>query len=238
MIATGYMNDVDQVENDTEERIMQNSGLPRGMRRLVIRQETWGWRFGRVIPIVHPDGQRTNVDIRTLTEMNWDEMERGSRKGYFSIEPHQIASYINRKLLGYLDATGFPRGVVPLEWRPELRKGWIGLQGPRGLWQWKPHPWVVRMYGPEDVMISARIYNLLDMHLDEWADVKEAAIVGSGSTVDAEMRRGRQKDMRSGVEGFFEWEGPGVPIPSETQVRAFLERLVSGQPEKSPRSPD
>lgn len=211
---------------------MQDTGLPRGMRRLVIRNETWGWRFGRTVSIAHPDGRRSRVDIRDLTGMDWDDIEKGSRKRCFSVEPGEIASYIDRKLLGYDDAKGFPKGVLPKDWRQEVRKGWIGLQGPRGLWQWKPHPWAIRLYSPEDVMVDARIYNLLDMYVDEWAGIKAAAIEASGSTVDAELRRARQTNMQSSVEGFFGWEGPGLPVPTETQVHAFLERLVSGRPEK------
>lgn len=78
-----------------------------------------------------------------------------------------------------------------------------------------------------------RIYNLLDMHVDEWADIKAAAIVASGSTVDAEMRRAREKDMHSSVEGFFGWDGPGLPSPTEKQVLAYVQRMIEGLPEKT-----
>jgi len=206
--------------------------LPRGMRRLVIRGETWGWRFGQDVPIVAPDGRRFKVDLRDLTGLDWNEIERGTHKRYFSAEPQRVVSYIDRTLLGYTDASGFPRGVLPRDWRPELRKGWIGVHGPRGLWQWKPHPWVIHLRSPEDVSTMTRIYHLLDMPVDEWADIKAAAIVAAGSTVDAEIRRGREKDMRSSVEGFFGWEGQGLPHPTEKQVLAYIGRLIEGKSER------
>lgn len=211
----------------------KDTELPRGMRRLVIRGETWGWRFGREVPIAAPDGRRFRVDLRELTGLDWYDIERGTHKRYFSTEPQQVVSYIDRTLLGYVDATGFPRGVLPQDWRPELRDGWVGVHGPRGLWQWKPHPWLVQLRSPEDVSRTVRIYNLLDMHVDEWADIKAAAIVASGSTVDDEIRRARQKDMTTSVEGFFGWEGPGLPKPTEKQVLAYIGRMIEGLPEKT-----
>jgi len=212
----------------------QATTLPRGMRKLVIRGETWGWRFGREVPIIAPDGRRFKIDLRDLTGMNWDEIERGTHKRYFSTEPQKIVSYIDRTLLGYTDADGFPRGVLTGDWRPELRKGWVGVHGPRGLWQWKPHPWAIQLRSPEDVSSSVRMYHMLDMTVDEWADVKAAAIIASGSTVDDEIRKARGRDMSASVEGFFGWEGPGLPEPSERQVLAYIDQMIEGRPEKSP----
>lgn len=203
--------------------------LPRGMRRLVIRGETWGWRFGREVPIVAPDGRRFKIGLQELTGRDWDSIERGTRKRCFSTRPGQVASYIDRTLLGYTDARGFPPGVLPRNWRPSLHGGWIGLQGPRGLWQWRPHPWVIQLRSPEDVSSDARIYDVLDMDLGEWADIKAAAIVASGSTVDDEMRRAAQHGGRA-AEGFLDWDGPGLPVPSEKQVLAHIERMVAGMP--------
>jgi hypothetical protein len=202
--------------------------LPRGMRRLVIRGETWGWRFGRDVPIVAPDGRRFRVDLRDLTGLDWYEIERGTHKRYFSAEPQRIVSYIDRTLLGYTDGSGFPRGVLPRDWRPELRRGWVGIHGPRGLWQWRPHPWMIQLRSPEDVSSEARIYHLLGMSVEEWADMKAAAIVAAGSTVDDELRRTGENGTRTGVEGFFGWEGPGLPVPTDRQVLAYIGRMVEG----------
>jgi len=206
--------------------------LPRGMRRLVIRGETWGWRFGRDVPIVAPDGRRFKVDLRDLTGLDWNEIERGTHKRYFSTEPQQVVSYIDRTLLGYTDGAGFPRGVLPADWRPALRKGWLGVHGPRGLWQWRPHPWVIQLRSPEDVSSETRIYHLLDMTVNEWAGIKAAAIVASGSTVDAEIRRPRENGMRASVDGFFGWEGQGLPEPTGKQVLAYIGRMTEGRPER------
>jgi hypothetical protein len=199
------------------------------MRRLVIRGETWGWRFGRAVSIRSPDGRGFRVDLRDLTGMDWNEIERGTHKRYFSIEPQRIVDHVDRTILGYDDARGFPKGVLPRGWRPELRQGWSGVEGPRGLWQWRPAPWIVQIRSPEDVSHEVRVYDLLDMTVDEWADLKAASIVASGSTVDDEIRRARaRRGFGRGAEGFLDWDAPGLPQPTAEQVRGHVERLVAG----------
>lgn len=207
--------------------------LPRGMRRLTIRGETWGWRFGRDVPIVAPDGRRFKIDLRDLTGLDWHGIERGTHKRYLSTTPRQIVDYIDRTLLGYTDARGFPPGILPRDWSTPVREGWIGVQGPRGLWQWKPSPWIIEVRSPEDVLHVARIYDLLDMDVGEWADIKAAAIVASGSTVDAEMRKANQLvGMGRSPDGFLNWDGPGLPSPSERQFLAYVDRVITGTPHR------
>lgn len=211
--------------------------LPRGMRRLTIRGETWGWRFGREVPIVAPDGRRFRIDPRELTGLDWHSIERGTHKRYFSTSPQQVVDYIDRTLLGYTDAVGFPPGVLPNGWSPSLRDGWIGVAGPRGLWQWKPSPWIVQMRSPEDVSHVCRLYHLLDMEVGEWADIKAAAIVASGSTVDDEMRKARTRlGIGHSPDGFLDWDGPGLPFPTERQVLDYVGRLVTGSPRTAARA--
>ncbi|MFZ3482041.1 hypothetical protein [Sphingomonas sp. 3-13AW] len=205
------------------------------MRRLIIRGETWGWRFGREISIATPRGGRFKVDLPTFNGVGWDEVERGFRKKYFGITPSQVVEYINRTLLGYTDISGFPQGVLPRNWSPPVREGCHSVEGPRGLWQWKPAPWLVELRSPEDVAHVARIYHLHDMTVDEWADLKVAAIVASGSSVDQEMLKAKaEHGYGCAAKGFFEWEGPGLPSLTNQHVAAYLNRLIAGVPEKTP----
>jgi hypothetical protein len=197
--------------------------VPNGYRRLVLRGETWAWRYGKTVQIIAPSGARHRVELTVLKDCTWDDIERGKWKRYHSVEPAEIVGYINRSILGYQDASGFPAGVVPAGYQmPPIPEAIAVTLPSRGIWQCKAGEWLVDIFSPEGVKSTHRIYDLLGLTVDQWMDLKVEALAAAGETVDSIRLKTPLTEDR--LRAVFEFPAPNIPKPSAQQVGDFVAR--------------
>jgi hypothetical protein len=176
------------------------SGTPRGMRRMVVRGEDWFWSFGNSVRITGPDGRRHDVPLTTFSGYTWDGLERAEWKGNaYDMTPAKMRSWIDRRILGYTDAGGMPRGAIPHGWKPPVTQGHNMVAGPRGVWRWRmaPPPPAgrgmrrqaqpnVEIVSPEEVSTFHRIYEVTGQGVEAFFATQRAALIASG--VDLSVR--------------------------------------------------
>jgi len=69
-------------------------------RKVHINNEVWTYTIGHGrIVIWGPDGKKYLTDYSEVSGWNWNDIERGTWKKYFSITPKLIKNYIEWKLL-------------------------------------------------------------------------------------------------------------------------------------------
>lgn len=208
----------------------------RGSRRLVIRGETWTWRFGHVIDIRDADGNGHKADLTEVLGSDWDEIERASRKRNLAVDPSLIVDHIDHQILGYDDAMGFPAGSRWHRHQAAMRTGWTAFAGPRGIWQARITPWLCDVRSPEDVGSVARIHEMLGISIDEWTDIKVADLAAEGMTVDDLWRIEQAKphdQRREQIETFLGYPSPSVPTPTGRQLEDYVVRHVVGRAAKA-----
>lgn len=204
----------------------------RGSRRLVIRGEAWTWRFGHVIDIRDAEGKGHKADQTEVLGSDWEEIERATWKRNLTVDPSLIVDHINRRILGYNDAMGFPAGSRWHRHQAAVRTGWIPFAGPRGTWQARITPWLCDVRSPEDVGSVARIYEMLAISTDEWTDIKVADLAAEGLTVDDLWRieRAKPHDQRKErIETFLGHPSPSVPTPTSRQLEEYVVRHIVGK---------
>jgi len=201
----------------------------RGSRRLVIRGETWSWRFGHTLDIRDAKGNGHKADLTEVLGRDWEDIERASWKRSLAVDPSQIVDHIDRRILGYDDAMGFPPGSPWHRHQAEVRSGWTAFTGPRGTWQARITPWICDIRSPEDVGSTARINEILGITTDAWADIKVADLAAEGMTVDDLWRAERDKphdQRRDRIEVFLGHPSPSVPHPTARQLEEYVVRHI------------
>jgi hypothetical protein len=64
-------------------------------RRIVVDGVGYEYLIGRSnVRITSPDGTSRAASLDDVTGLSWDQIERGERKGYFSVTPSVIAAFI------------------------------------------------------------------------------------------------------------------------------------------------
>lgn len=194
-----------------------------GHRRLVIRGRLWQWRFGKSIRIVSPEGVSTHVALTDFTGMSWDDLERADWKGYTTpVTPRSIRDHIERRILGYTDAGGFPPGS-PERGRFETPgDGWRPVRGPRGTWHWKDGPCDIEVMSPEGVVTTHRAYLATGMGVDEWMRAKMDDLAANGLTM-------RDFDISNRVSDFLMRPVAAIPSPTDAQVERLIADVVVGR---------
>jgi hypothetical protein len=73
----------------------------KGARLIVVGKRWWHWLYKGSKIIIWNDRGKKKVfkNLPELTGMTWDEIDRASRKKYFSITPRFIEKIIKRELL-------------------------------------------------------------------------------------------------------------------------------------------
>ncbi len=73
----------------------------KGARLIVVGKRWWHWLYKGGVIIVWNDKGKKKVfkNLPELTGMSWDEIDRASRKKYFSITPRFIEKIIKKELL-------------------------------------------------------------------------------------------------------------------------------------------
>lgn len=70
----------------------------KGARRIVVNDKEYYWLYRGSTVIIWPDGGRKSVySDSEVTGWPSDTIERGKRKGYFSLTPRDIAVWINKE---------------------------------------------------------------------------------------------------------------------------------------------
>lgn len=203
----------------------------RGSRKLVIRGEVWFWRFGHTLDIRDSKGNGHKAELTDVLGRDWDEIERASWKRSLAVDPCQIVDHINRRILGYDDAVGFPKGSPWRRHQAEIRRGWVSFEGPRGAWQAKLSPWIVDLRSPEDVGSQARLNEILGLTTDQWIDIKVADLAAEGLTVDDLWRieQAKPHDQRQErIQVLLNYPAPSVPTPTMKQLGDYAMRHVVG----------
>lgn len=207
--------------------------VPRGMRRLEIRGETWHWRYGRQISIRDPHGVGHQVTVEEILGMTSEDVEDARYDRRLSVEPSRVVDHIDRCIAGYTDRGGFPAGSRWAGHQAQVRDGWIGFEGPRGTWQAKPGVWHTSIRSPEDVETSARTYDVLDMPLDDWVGIKIAHMKEQGTSLDQlriEDRRKPYARRTNPVELLMEYDAPAIPVPNAASLARFVREVVTAAP--------
>lgn len=218
-------------ERKSPSRDGQERPQRRGSRRLVIRGETWTWRFGHVIDIRDAEGKGHKADLAEVLGGDREDVERASWKRNLTVDPSLIVDHINRRILGYDDAMGFPAGSRWHRHQAAMRDGWIAFAGPRGIWQARITPWLCDIRSPEDVGSVARIYEMLEITIDEWTDIKVADMAAEGLTVDDLWRieQAKPNGGRARIETFLGHPSPSVPTPTSRQLEDHVVRHIVGR---------
>lgn len=177
-----------------------HAGAPRGMRRIVVRGEDWFWSYGQGVRIVDPGGRRHDIPLTTFSGYSWDGLERAAWKGNaFDMTPAKVRDWIDRRILGYTDAGGLPRGAIPRGWTPPIASDHRPVDGPRGVWRWRmaPPPAAgrgmrgqaqpnVEIISPEEVRTFHRVYEVTGQGVEAFCAAQRAALVAAG--VDLTIR--------------------------------------------------
>jgi len=76
-------------------------GKKQTRRRIHLFNKVWEYYISRGgnILIWGPDGEKHTTDMSKVSGWNWNEIERGTWKRYFSITPAQIKHYIEYNLI-------------------------------------------------------------------------------------------------------------------------------------------
>lgn len=204
----------------------------RGARKLVIRGEVWFWRFGHYIDIRDSKGNGYKAELTDVLGRTWEDLERAAWKRNLAVDPSCIVDHINRRILGYDDAIGFPKGSPWRRHQTEIRNGWIAFEGPRGTWQAKINPWIVDLRSPEDVGSQARLNEILDITTEQWIDIKVADLAAEGMTVDELWRREKakpQEERQERIQVLLNYPAPSVPNPTAQQLGDYVVRHVVGK---------
>lgn len=204
--------------------------VPRGMRKVKTRSETWYWRFGNPCLLRAADGSSREVRVSTLIGKSDDYVEMNYHDGNISVTPDDIIDYIDRHVRGYSDAVGFPIGSPWHREQADLRPGWIAFDGPRGKWQLKPSTWIHDILTPEGIMHQARAYHVLGMTIDEWADAKVADMKKAGTDLDTLRRAERLKPGggKQSPEVLMGYDAPSIPQPTAAQLEAYVTVHIVG----------
>jgi hypothetical protein len=66
------------------------------MRKLHINDEEWQYKIGKsgAIVIFPPNGRKVLTDASEVSGLSWDEVERGTWKGWFHLKPSMIKDWI------------------------------------------------------------------------------------------------------------------------------------------------
>lgn len=161
----------------------------KGCRKIVLHGLEWWWRTSSSNLIIHkPTGQKLVVSLTRFHNMTWHALERARyKKNVRPITPGSICDFINRKILGYMDAVGFPDGVA---FTPTgAPEGWSSVTLERGEWHWlHEEVTTVRIMSPEGVKTEHRIYDILGQVADEWINDRKALIGEKWETLNAEEK--------------------------------------------------
>ncbi len=69
--------------------------MSKGYRKISVGGVDYEYKVGRAyVDIRPPEGARMTPDLRQVTGLTWDEIERGTWKRYFSVTPQQIREYL------------------------------------------------------------------------------------------------------------------------------------------------
>lgn len=169
------------------------SGTPRGMRRMTVRGEDWFWAFGNLVRIVGPDGRRHEVGLTDFSGHSWDDLERASWKGNpYDMTPAKVRDWIDRRILGYADASGMPAGALPKDWTAPAPADTRPVEGPRGTWRWRITPPIARgrharrqlpsvdLISPEEVLTRHRVYEVTGQGVEAFFAGQRAAMTRAG----------------------------------------------------------
>jgi len=207
--------------------------VPRGMRKLTIFGEQWLWRYGRTVQIRPPSGETMHVSLCDLLNTSWENIEEAHYDRRLKVEPSTIRDYIHRNVHGYDDGIGYPKGSPGHRMQVEPRKGWTQFEGPRGTWQTIRGAWVTQFMTPEGVIHEARTYDVLDMSVSDWTDVKQAHLESIGSSFDQLWQETKAENGWTSSEKritvWMEYDPPNMPHATPEQLTTYVVREIVGK---------
>lgn len=188
----------------------------RGMRTLSIRGETWSWRFARHIRIDDPQGRSHVFSLPEFSGLDWNHHERARWKGYeYAVTPGRIVDFVNRRILGYTDAEGFP-GATSTRAEPAPRDtSWRAVQGPRGTWWWRPGIPDCEILSPEDVKTVHRFYLISGMDPESYIRIMLGRLESAG---DPPSRLWDPRDPNNPAIV----PDADTPMPTDSEVESFI----------------
>lgn len=69
--------------------------MRKGYRKITVGNTDYEYKVGRAyVDIRPPEGSRMTPDLRQVTGLTWDAIDRGKWKRTFSVTPQQIREYI------------------------------------------------------------------------------------------------------------------------------------------------
>jgi hypothetical protein len=66
------------------------------MRKIIIDNKKYMFKVGKSNIVIKHDNKSTIIDLSSFTNLPWDVIERARWKGYFSITPKDVETYIRR----------------------------------------------------------------------------------------------------------------------------------------------
>lgn len=66
------------------------------MRKLIVNDKQYEYRIGKQNTVIRYNGKSVIVDHREMIGIDWNDIERGRWKKWFSIKPKDIVEYIQR----------------------------------------------------------------------------------------------------------------------------------------------
>jgi hypothetical protein len=195
----------------------------KGMRRLVVRGETWWWKRASTVRIESPKGDTTNVRITDFTNKDWSTLEdEAEHCGGTPVTPRDVKDWIDRAILGYTDHAGFPKGVLPKGHVEPARKCWRSVEGPRGTWWYRRGECDGRISSPEGVETLHRVFILNGMGMEAWMKAKKAAVEAAGLSF-ADFGRDR-------MDRLWNFPVPGMKQPTDAQLETFIKGTLAVRP--------
>lgn len=199
---------------------------PRTMkgRRLVIRGQVWIWNGVDRIRIQGPDGTDHRVRLTEFSGLDWNSLERVAwKRPAYEITPWRVVDHIDRRILGYTDRNGFPKGVIPDGWEADVPHGSRPVPGPRGTWHWWIDDRIAILQSPEGVRTWHRVHQFCGMSEKDFLEARIEAARETRTDFDPTRTMDWiQECLRTPCEA--------APDPVDEQVRAFIADFASPLP--------
>lgn len=190
-------------------------------RVLVIRGATWRWEGVGNLRIQAPDGTTHRFALTEFSGLSWNSLERMEwKKPAYAVTPGRMVDFIDRRILGYADRTGFPDGVVPEGWEPPVPDGSRAVRGPRGTWRWWIEERFVRLQSPEGVRTRHRMHAVCGMDEGDFVSARVEAAKALRTTFDPAIT----------MDWIHEAVGTAcdaAPDPTDGQVRTFVREFAA-----------
>jgi hypothetical protein len=72
----------------------------KGFRKIIVDGKLWWWKYikSNVVAYLDETKEKRVIDLRTLTGLSWDQIERGHWKKYFSVTPKDIEKWLKEEV--------------------------------------------------------------------------------------------------------------------------------------------